>query len=48
VSWHLNFMLTFVSSWNKLAISRVCTKQSVTDNIRQHLQLSVTYCSCLM
>jgi hypothetical protein len=35
VSWHLNFMLTFVSSWNRLAMSRVCTKQSVTDNIRQ-------------
>ena len=29
-------------------MSRVFTKYSVTDNIRQHLQLSVTYCSCLM
>jgi len=50
VSWHLNFMLTFVSSWNKIATSRVFTKQIVADNtsIIQHLQLSVTYCSCLM
>ena len=44
----VQFMLTFVSSWNRLAMSRVFTKQSVTDNIRQHLQLSETYCSWVM